>query len=177
MYIICNGDSLALTLTFDLCWDCSGQSIWIRQEKWCSWGSRQSDGGGHRRRVSRRGFERARPRRVRAERHHPLWHRCKSPFCCSHSPTIRPPPSNSGVTFNVFFFTFSLCVFLLQVLGYYNRNNINTQNLIKEIQSIASLPTEKFFFNVSEEAALSTIAGTLGNRIFNIEGPCHFVIF
>ncbi|XP_075889449.1 integrin alpha-2 [Nelusetta ayraudi] len=60
--------------------------------------------------------------------------------------------------------------FGIAVLGYYNRNNIDTQNLIKEIQSIASSPTDKYFFNVSEEAALSTIAGTLGNRIFNIEG-------
>ncbi|KAM9858387.1 integrin alpha-2-like [Aulostomus maculatus] len=60
--------------------------------------------------------------------------------------------------------------FGIAVLGYYIRNNINTENLIKEIKSIASLPTEKYFFNVSEEAALSTIAGTLGSRIFNIEG-------
>uniref|UniRef100_A0A672ZZT0 Integrin, alpha 2 (CD49B, alpha 2 subunit of VLA-2 receptor), tandem duplicate 2 n=1 Tax=Sphaeramia orbicularis TaxID=375764 RepID=A0A672ZZT0_9TELE len=60
--------------------------------------------------------------------------------------------------------------FGIAVLGYYSRNKINTDNLIKEIKSIASLPTEKFFFNVSEEAALSTITGTLGNRIFNIEG-------
>ncbi|KAM3867634.1 integrin alpha-2 [Diretmus argenteus] len=60
--------------------------------------------------------------------------------------------------------------FGIAVLGYYTRNNIDTANLIKEIKSIASLPTEKYFFNVSEEAALSTIAGVLGNRIFNIEG-------
>uniref|UniRef100_A0A8C5H128 VWFA domain-containing protein n=1 Tax=Gouania willdenowi TaxID=441366 RepID=A0A8C5H128_GOUWI len=60
--------------------------------------------------------------------------------------------------------------FGIAVLGYYIRNNIDTENLVKEIKSIASLPTEKYFFNVSEEAALSTIAGTLGNRIFNIEG-------
>ncbi|XP_034548803.1 integrin alpha-2 [Notolabrus celidotus] len=60
--------------------------------------------------------------------------------------------------------------FGIAVLGYYNRNNIDTKKLILEIQSIASKPTEKFFFNVSEEAALSTIAGALGNRIFNIEG-------
>lgn len=58
----------------------------------------------------------------------------------------------------------------LQVLGYYIRNSIDTQNLIKEIKSIASKPTAKYFFNVSEEAALSNIAGTLGDRIFNIEG-------
>uniref|UniRef100_A0A8D3BWT6 Integrin subunit alpha 2 n=1 Tax=Scophthalmus maximus TaxID=52904 RepID=A0A8D3BWT6_SCOMX len=42
--------------------------------------------------------------------------------------------------------------FGIAVLGYYTRNNIDTENLIKEIKSIASLPTEKFFFNVSEEA-------------------------
>ncbi|MEQ2251346.1 hypothetical protein ILYODFUR_010002, partial [Ilyodon furcidens] len=60
--------------------------------------------------------------------------------------------------------------FGIAVLGYYIRNNIDTDNLIQEIKSIASVPTEKYFFNVSEEAALSTIAGTLGNRIFNIEG-------
>ena len=64
--------------------------------------------------------------------------------------------------------------FFSQVLGYYIRNNINTENLIDEIKSIASLPTENYFFNVSEEAALSTIAGTLGNRIFNIEGAYYF---
>lgn len=71
----------------------------------------------------------------------------------------------------------SLLGSLHQVLGYYIRNNIDTQNLIKEIQSIASSPTDKYFFNVSEEAALSTIAGTLGNRIFNIEGQCHVAFF
>ncbi|KAK5932222.1 hypothetical protein CgunFtcFv8_003945 [Champsocephalus gunnari] len=60
--------------------------------------------------------------------------------------------------------------FGIAVLGYYIRNDINTDNLIKEIKSIASVPTEKYFFNVSEEAALSTIAGALGSRIFNIEG-------
>ncbi|KAM8886795.1 integrin alpha-2 isoform 2-T2 [Spinachia spinachia] len=60
--------------------------------------------------------------------------------------------------------------FGIALLGYYTRNNINTDRLIEEIKSIASVPKEKYFFNVSEEAALSTIAGTLGNRIFNIEG-------
>ncbi|XP_065805003.1 integrin alpha-2 [Labrus bergylta] len=60
--------------------------------------------------------------------------------------------------------------FGIAVLGYYIRNQIDTENLIKEIQSIASKPSAQYFFNVSEEAALSTIAGTLGNRIFNIEG-------
>ncbi|KAM9394050.1 integrin alpha-2 [Pholidichthys leucotaenia] len=60
--------------------------------------------------------------------------------------------------------------FGIAVLGYYNREKRDTADLIKEIKSIASVPTDKHFFNVSEEAALSTIAGTLGDRIFNIEG-------
>ncbi|XP_053181489.1 integrin alpha-2-like [Scomber japonicus] len=60
--------------------------------------------------------------------------------------------------------------FGIAVLGYYIRTNKDTSNLIEEIKSIASSPIEKYFFNVSEEAALSTIAGTLGSRIFNIEG-------
>ncbi|XP_024131045.1 integrin alpha-2 [Oryzias melastigma] len=60
--------------------------------------------------------------------------------------------------------------FGIAVLGYYIRNNFDTGKLIEEIKSIASFPTENFFFNVSEEAALSSITGTLGNRIFNIEG-------
>lgn len=58
-----------------------------------------------------------------------------------------------------------------QVLGYYIRNGIDTSKLIAEIMSIASSPTKKYFFDVSEEAALIEIVGTLGDRIFNIEGP------
>uniref|UniRef100_A0A671T6P5 Integrin alpha-2-like n=1 Tax=Sinocyclocheilus anshuiensis TaxID=1608454 RepID=A0A671T6P5_9TELE len=60
--------------------------------------------------------------------------------------------------------------FGIAVLGYYLRNDIDTSKLIAEIKSIASNPTEKYFFNVSEEAALIEIVGTLGDRIFNIEG-------
>uniref|UniRef100_A0AAR2IUK5 VWFA domain-containing protein n=1 Tax=Pygocentrus nattereri TaxID=42514 RepID=A0AAR2IUK5_PYGNA len=60
--------------------------------------------------------------------------------------------------------------FGIAVLGYYTRNNIDTTKLIAEIKSIASIPTEKYYFNVSDEVALSEIAGTLGDRIFNIEG-------
>ncbi|KAG9353745.1 hypothetical protein JZ751_011867 [Albula glossodonta] len=60
--------------------------------------------------------------------------------------------------------------FGIAVLGYYLRNDIDTKNLISEIKSIASTPAEKYFFNVSAEAALLEIAGTLGDRIFNIEG-------
>uniref|UniRef100_A0AAR2IKI8 VWFA domain-containing protein n=1 Tax=Pygocentrus nattereri TaxID=42514 RepID=A0AAR2IKI8_PYGNA len=40
----------------------------------------------------------------------------------------------------------------------------------KEIETIASNPKENYVFNVSNEAGLVNIAGTLGNRIFNIEG-------
>ncbi|MBN3315480.1 ITA2 protein, partial [Atractosteus spatula] len=60
--------------------------------------------------------------------------------------------------------------FGIAVLGYYLRNDIDTKNLIDEIKSIASTPTERYFFNVSAEEALLEIAGTLGERIFNIEG-------
>ncbi|KAM4808343.1 integrin alpha-2 [Rhinophrynus dorsalis] len=60
--------------------------------------------------------------------------------------------------------------FGIAVLGYYNRYNIDSKNLINEIKAIASHPTEKFFFNVSDEVALLEKAGTLGERIFSIEG-------
>nr|XP_033787403.1 integrin alpha-2 isoform X2 [Geotrypetes seraphini] len=60
--------------------------------------------------------------------------------------------------------------FGIAVLGYYNRFNIDAKNLINEIKAIASPPTENYFFNVSDEAALLEKAGTLGERIFSIEG-------
>ncbi|KAJ8286950.1 hypothetical protein GJAV_G00045240 [Gymnothorax javanicus] len=60
--------------------------------------------------------------------------------------------------------------FGIAVLGYYSRNDLDTKNLIAEIKSIASSPAEKYFFNVSAEEVLLEIAGTLGDRIFNIEG-------
>ncbi|KYO29094.1 hypothetical protein Y1Q_0009894 [Alligator mississippiensis] len=60
--------------------------------------------------------------------------------------------------------------FGIAVLGYLIRNELDTKNLIKEIKGIASLPTEKYFFNVSSEATLLEEAGTLGDRIFSIEG-------
>uniref|UniRef100_A0A803XZN3 VWFA domain-containing protein n=1 Tax=Meleagris gallopavo TaxID=9103 RepID=A0A803XZN3_MELGA len=59
--------------------------------------------------------------------------------------------------------------FGIAVLGYLIRNELDTKNLIKEIKGIASHPTEKYFFNVSSEAALLEEAGTLGERIFSIE--------
>ncbi|KAB5543819.1 hypothetical protein PHYPO_G00084050 [Pangasianodon hypophthalmus] len=60
--------------------------------------------------------------------------------------------------------------FGIAVLGYYIRNNIDSKKLVEEIKSIASSPSEKYYFNVSAEEALLEIAGTLGDRIFNIEG-------
>lgn len=57
-----------------------------------------------------------------------------------------------------------------KVLGYLNRNALDTKNLIKEIKAIASTPTERYFFNVADEAALLEKAGTLGEHIFSIEG-------
>ncbi|XP_040277197.1 integrin alpha-2 [Bufo bufo] len=60
--------------------------------------------------------------------------------------------------------------FGIAVLGYYNRYNIDSKNLISEIKAITSDPKEKFFFNVSNEVALLDQAGTLGERIFSIEG-------
>ncbi|XP_057176987.1 integrin alpha-2 isoform X2 [Triplophysa rosa] len=44
------------------------------------------------------------------------------------------------------------------------------QKFVKEIELIASAPTENHMFNVSSEQALINIVGTLGDRIFNIEG-------
>lgn len=55
-------------------------------------------------------------------------------------------------------------------MGYLIRHELDTKNLIKEIKGIASHPTDKYFFNVSSEAALLEEAGTLGERIFSIEG-------
>ncbi|MGH0174995.1 UNVERIFIED_CONTAM: hypothetical protein FKN15_001923 [Acipenser sinensis] len=58
----------------------------------------------------------------------------------------------------------------LYVLGSYNRQNQSIAKFIEEIKSIASKPTEKHFFNVSDEVALVSIADALGERIFALEG-------
>uniref|UniRef100_A0A672L2T1 Integrin subunit alpha 2 n=1 Tax=Sinocyclocheilus grahami TaxID=75366 RepID=A0A672L2T1_SINGR len=50
------------------------------------------------------------------------------------------------------------------------KQSANIQKFIEEIELIASTPTENYMFNVSSEKALINIAGTLGDRIFNIEG-------
>ncbi|XP_070599462.1 integrin alpha-1 [Erythrolamprus reginae] len=59
--------------------------------------------------------------------------------------------------------------FSIAILGSYNRGNRNPEKLIEEIKSIASKPTEKHFFNVSNEVALLTIVEALGERIFALE--------
>lgn len=66
--------------------------------------------------------------------------------------------------------TFSSPTSVFKVLGYLNRNALDTKNLIKEIKAIASVPSERYFFNVSDEAALLEKAGTIGEHIFSIEG-------
>ncbi|XP_067289471.1 integrin alpha-2 [Pseudorasbora parva] len=50
------------------------------------------------------------------------------------------------------------------------KEDANIKKFIEEIELIASTPTENYMFNVSSEEALINIAGTLGDRIFNIEG-------
>ncbi|XP_052464492.1 integrin alpha-2 [Carassius gibelio] len=60
--------------------------------------------------------------------------------------------------------------FAIAVLGHYIKNDLYTSEFVAEIKSIASNSTEKYFFNVSEEAELIEIVGALGDRIFNIEG-------
>lgn len=67
--------------------------------------------------------------------------------------------------------TFPPCLWP-QILGSYNRGNLSTEKFVEEIKSIASAPTEKHFFNVSDELALVTIVEALGERIFALEGGC-----
>ncbi|XP_028931459.1 integrin alpha-1 [Ornithorhynchus anatinus] len=59
--------------------------------------------------------------------------------------------------------------FAIAILGSYNRGNLSTEKFVEEIKSIASEPTEKHFFNVSDELALLTIVEALGERIFALE--------
>ncbi|KAG6940911.1 integrin subunit alpha 1 [Chelydra serpentina] len=59
--------------------------------------------------------------------------------------------------------------FSIAILGSYSRGNLSTEKLVEEIKSIASEPTEKHFFNVSDELALLTIVEALGERIFALE--------
>lgn len=59
--------------------------------------------------------------------------------------------------------------FAIAILGSYNRGNQSSENFVNQIKSIASKPTEKHFFNVSDELALVTIVEALGERIFALE--------
>lgn len=58
----------------------------------------------------------------------------------------------------------------LQVLGHYIRRQQDPETFISEIKYIASDPDDKFFFNVTDEAALNDIVDALGDRIFTLEG-------
>ncbi|XP_078480563.1 LOW QUALITY PROTEIN: integrin alpha-11-like [Lampetra planeri] len=60
--------------------------------------------------------------------------------------------------------------YAIAVLGYYKRKNIDPSNFISELKAISSEPEEKHFINVADEAALNDIVGTLGERIFSLEG-------
>lgn len=75
--------------------------------------------------------------------------------------------------------TLSLILFVssLQVLGYYIRVKKDPKAFINEIKSIASDPDEKYFFNVTDEAALNDIVDALGERIFSLEGKRHNIHF
>lgn len=56
------------------------------------------------------------------------------------------------------------------MLGHYLRRQQDPEDFIREIKFIASDPDEKYFFNVSDEAALNDIVDALGDRIFSLEG-------
>ncbi|XP_037682086.1 integrin alpha-10 isoform X3 [Choloepus didactylus] len=58
----------------------------------------------------------------------------------------------------------------IAVLGHYLRRQRDPTSFLREIQTIASDPDERFFFNVTDEAALTDIVDALGDRIFGLEG-------
>nr|XP_051713283.1 integrin alpha-10 isoform X4 [Oryctolagus cuniculus] len=58
----------------------------------------------------------------------------------------------------------------IAVLGHYLRRQRDPSSFLKEIRAIASDPDERFFFNVTDEAALTDIVDALGDRIFGLEG-------
>ncbi|KAM8794306.1 integrin alpha-10 [Eudromia elegans] len=58
----------------------------------------------------------------------------------------------------------------IAVLGHYLRRQQDPEGLVREIRAIASEPAERFFFNVTDEAALNDIVDALGDRIFSLEG-------
>lgn len=68
------------------------------------------------------------------------------------------------------FFSLSFSHTGLQVLGHYIRRQQDPETFINEIKYIASDPDDKYFFNVTDEAALNDIVDALGDRIFTLEG-------
>ncbi|XP_067425632.1 integrin alpha-10 [Emydura macquarii macquarii] len=60
--------------------------------------------------------------------------------------------------------------YAIAVLGHYIRRQQDPHSFISEIKYIASDPDEKYFFNVTDEAALNDIVDALGDRIFSLEG-------
>ncbi|KAF3691974.1 Integrin alpha-10 Precursor [Channa argus] len=64
--------------------------------------------------------------------------------------------------------------YAIAVLGHYIRRQQDPETFIKEIKYIASDPDEKYFFNVTDEAALNDIVDALGDRIFTLEGTLGY---
>lgn len=64
--------------------------------------------------------------------------------------------------------------YAIAVLGHYIRRQQDPETFISEIKYIASDPDDKFFFNVTDEAALNDIVDALGDRIFTLEGTLGY---
>lgn len=77
---------------------------------------------------------------------------------------------NKSINFSISVYFKQLTLSLPQVLGHYSRRQQDPETFINEIKYIASDPDEKYFFNVTDEAALNDIVDALGNRIFSLEG-------
>ncbi|XP_070622777.1 integrin alpha-10 [Erythrolamprus reginae] len=67
--------------------------------------------------------------------------------------------------------------YAIAVLGHYIRRKKDPNSFINEIKYIASDPDEKYFFNVTDEAALNDIVDSLGDRIFSLEGSREYNSF
>ncbi|KAK9391291.1 integrin alpha-10 [Crotalus adamanteus] len=67
--------------------------------------------------------------------------------------------------------------YAIAVLGHYIRRKKDPNSFINEIKYIASDPDEKYFFNVTDEAALNDIVDSLGDRIFSLEGTREYNSF
>uniref|UniRef100_A0A667WCH9 Integrin subunit alpha 10 n=1 Tax=Myripristis murdjan TaxID=586833 RepID=A0A667WCH9_9TELE len=64
--------------------------------------------------------------------------------------------------------------YAIAVLGHYIRRQQDPETFISEIKYIASDPDDKYFFNVTDEAALNDIVDALGDRIFTLEGTLGY---